>query len=269
MRLDKLIFARGLAPSRSRAAALISEGAVTVDGRRASRPSEGVGDGAEITVDGEGLHYVGRGAYKLLGALDAFGVDVRGAVAADIGASTGGFTQVLLERGAARVYAIDSGRDQLAPQLRTDPRVCVMEGFNARALSRDDIGEVDAAVMDVSFISQTLLYPSVCDVLRTGGSFISLIKPQFEVGRGHIGGGGIVRDRTAREDAVLRLLRAAAENGLAVRSLIRSPIEGGDGNTEFLAHFIASGEAHAPSDDWVRRIREVSREDKKCCTDSK
>lgn len=268
MRLDKLIFARGLAPSRSRAAALISEGAVTVDGRPASRPSEDVGDDAAIEIDNEGLHYVGRGAYKLLGALDAFKVDARGAVAADIGASTGGFTQVLLERGASRVYAVDSGRDQLAPQLRADPRVCVMEGCNARGLSRGDIGTVDIVVMDVSFISQALLYPAVCDILREGGDFISLIKPQFEVGREHIGGGGIVRDRRAREAAVLNLLETAADFGLAASSLIRSPIEGGDGNIEYLALFTAAGSAQKLPDGWERRIKEVSGEDKKCCTDS-
>ena len=175
---------------------------------------------------------------------------------------------MLLERGASRVYAVDSGRDQLAPQLRADPRVCVMEGCNARGLSRGDIGTVDIVVMDVSFISQALLYPAVCDILREGGDFISLIKPQFEVGREHIGGGGIVRDCRAREAAVLHLLETAADFGLAARSLIRSPIEGGDGNIEYLALFTAAGSAQKLPDGWERRIKEVSGEDKKCCTDS-
>lgn len=269
MRLDRLIFARGLAPSRSRAAALISEGAVTVDGRRALRPSRETAEDASIEIDGDGLHYVGRGAYKLIGALDSFGIDPHGMVAADIGASTGGFTQVLLERGAERVYAVDSGRDQLAEVLRADPRVCVMEGCNARTLTREDIGEVDIAVMDVSFISQALLYPAVCSILRPGGCFVSLIKPQFEVGRAKVGGGGIVRDRSARESAVMNLTQAASHCGLALQALMRSPIVGGDGNIEYLAHFTRSEGEAALTATWRERVREVFREDKKCSTDTK
>ena len=258
VRIDRLLLDRGLVSSRTRAQALIGEGAVSVGGQTVKKPSEKFPDDADIMLsDSDLLRYVGRGAYKLGAALDAFGVDPRGMTAVDIGASTGGFTQRLLEGGARHVYAVDSGHGQLVPPLLSDPRVTSIEGFNARGLTAAVLTEeCDLAVMDVSFISQRLLYEAVSKTLTADGVFISLIKPQFEVGRSAIGRGGIVRDKDAHVRAVSELFGSAAENGFMPQGLIMSPIKGGDGNTEYLACFrrCAEGAAFVPD---LKMIKEV------------
>lgn len=247
MRLDIEVFNRGIAASRSRARALIEAGSVSVNGTVVTKPSFECSESDAVELTGAPIEYVSRGGYKLAAALDAFnigtdasaGIDVTGMVAADIGASTGGFTECLLLRGARRVYAIDSGRGQLADSLRADPRVVSLEGVNARNLTADMLGErCDIAVMDVSFISQTKLHDVVAGLLLPGGIYISLIKPQFEVGRENVGKGGIVRDEHARQLATQSVIKSAERAGFACRGVIESPITGGDGNIEYLACFM-------------------------------
>ncbi len=233
-RADTALFEAGLAPSRTAAQRLIDEGRAYCGVKRIERASEKV-DPTALRVLPGGEEYVSRGAYKLIGALDAFALAPEGLVCADLGASTGGFTQVLLRRGAARVYAIDVGTAQLAPVLREDPRVTVMENTNARALTEESLPErVDLVVYDVSFISATLLYPAVRAILKPGGLVIGLVKPQFEAGREAVGKGGIVRSAQARERSIRRCREAARAEGLVMQLLIPSPIAGGDGNREFL-----------------------------------
>lgn len=237
-RIDVYMAQNGLAESRSKAQAMISSGFVILNGKRVLRPSTAVSEGDEITVT-EQLRFVSRGGEKLLGAINAFELDVKDKVCADIGASTGGFTDCLLKHGAKRVYAIDCGSDQLHPSLRKDPRVISLEHMNARALTRELLGEVcELAVMDVSFISQTLLYPAVVSVLKDGGELVSLIKPQFEVTSSALGGGGILRNKTEHLHVLSRILKTAEAHGLYTVGLTASPITGGDGNREYLAHFI-------------------------------
>lgn len=239
MRIDKYLAENGYVTSRSKAAQLIKEGAIKVDGKIADKPSIEVEDGAVIEVDNSSVRYVSRGGLKLEGALDSFNIDVTGMKAVDIGASTGGFTDCLLKRGAKRVYAIDSGTLQLDESLREDQRVVSIENFNARHMTKDTTeGECDIAVCDLSFISQTLIYKALTEVLRDGGIFVSLIKPQFEVGKNKIGKGGIVRDPAARENAVRSVILSAKNYGLVCKGRIESPIKGGDGNTEYLAYFV-------------------------------
>ena len=226
-----------MAESRSRAQAMIAEGFVLLNGKAVKKPSVAVEEGDTVTVT-ERLRFVSRGGEKLLGAIKEFAPTVENTVCVDIGASTGGFTDCLLQHGASRVYAVDSGTDQLHPKVAADPRVVKMEKTNARTLTWEMLGEkCDLAVMDVSFISQTLLYPAVKSVLKPEGHLISLIKPQFEVTASALGSGGILRDKKTRDRAVEAVLRRAEENGLALISLIPSPITGGDGNIEFLAYF--------------------------------
>ena len=248
MRADLYLVEHGYAASRTLAQKLISEGVVTVDGRPLKKPSEDVPDGAHevLVADTATTRYVGRGGLKLEAALAAFPVDVRGATVADIGASTGGFTDCLLQNGAARIFAVDSGHGQLHPRLASDARVRSMEGVNARYLSPADLartessfdGRVGGCVMDVSFISQTLLHPTVASLLLPEGWFISLIKPQFELTGSALGKGGVVKSEKQRRAAVDRVLASAAACGLRLCGVIESPIEGGDGNHEYLAYFI-------------------------------
>lgn len=240
MRLDSAVFERGLAKSRSRAADDIREGYVLVNGKVVTKPSYPIDDGDEITLpDGGHLKYVSRGALKLEAALDSFSVDVAGAVGADIGASTGGFTDCLLKRGAARVYAVDCGTDQLDMSLRSDPRVVSIENFNARELTTSTFGEyVDIAVMDLSFISQTLVLPAVAQVVKDGGKIVSLVKPQFECGRAALSKGGIVKKAADHIAALRRVAECAKAIGLTVAGAVVSPILGGDGNKEYLMYFI-------------------------------
>jgi 23S rRNA (cytidine1920-2'-O)/16S rRNA (cytidine1409-2'-O)-methyltransferase len=238
-RIDKLLVERGMASSRTKAQALVMAGVVLVDEQRVSKSSEMFAPGAEIRVKGAGdpaARYVGRGGLKLEAALDAFDVDVSELLCLDVGASTGGFTDCLLQRGARRVVAVDVGHNQLDWRLRNDPRVEAREGINARYLAPSDFDEkFDLAVMDVSFISATKVLHSVVPLLTDTGRMITLIKPQFEVGRGEVGKGGIVNDPQKHARVVEEVNAAARELRMTVRGVIESPLRGADGNTEFLA----------------------------------
>ncbi len=238
-RIDKLLVERGLAPSRTRAQALVMAGVVLVDEQRVEKSSEMFETTAQIRVKGAddpAMRYVGRGGLKLEAALSEFKVDVKGFVCLDVGASTGGFTDCLLQHGAARVVAIDVGHNQLDWRLRTDPRVEAREGINARHLSPEDFTEnFDLAVMDVSFISATKVLPAIVPLLKTEGRMILLIKPQFEVGRGEVGKGGIVTDPQKHARVVEEVNHTARTLGLHPLGVIESPITGADGNVEFLA----------------------------------
>ena len=238
MRVDIYLAENGYVKSRQSAKNLIEGGKVVLDGRRVEKPSEQIDETSEHEISVEKEKYVCRGAFKLEGALDSFLITPRGMTCIDIGASTGGFTDVLLQRGAEKVYAVDSGHGQLALSLACDGRVVNIEGYNARNLSKSDFPCLfDIAVIDVSFISQTYMHRGIAEVLRDDGLLVSLIKPQFEAGRGAIGKNGIVKKREDREAAILRVVESAEQNGLFCKALIRSPIEGGDGNIEYLAYF--------------------------------
>lgn len=233
-RLDQALVAAGLAPSRARARALIEAGVVRVDGRPALRAAAAVAADARLEVVGDPLPWVSRAALKLRHALDAFGLDPAGAVALDLGASTGGFSQVLLAAGAAEVWAVDVGHGQLAPELRADPRLHAIEGLNARALTADDVPPPDWIVADLSFISLAKALPPALALARPGATLVALIKPQFEVGPERVGKGGIVRDEAAREAARAGVREFLVASGWAVVGETVSPIAGGDGNVEFL-----------------------------------
>ncbi len=239
MRADVYLAETGRFKSREAAKAAILSGWVVIDGRTVAKPSEAVDVAIEHTVTVLSKEkYVSRGGLKLEAAIEGFGIDVGGMSALDIGASTGGFTDCLLQHGASSVVAIDSGRGQLDPSIASDPRVTAIEGFNARELSRELIPDgADIAVMDVSFISQTMIIPNLPAVMKPEAVFVSLIKPQFEAGRAYVGKGGIVRDRRARLLAVNRVVDAAADVGLSCVGLAASPIKGGDGNVEYIACF--------------------------------
>ena len=234
-RLDVLVVERGLAESRAKAQALILAGQVVVDDQRVDKPGALVSTGAELRLKGEVLPYVSRGGLKLKGAIDRFALDVRGRVAADIGASTGGFTDCLLQEGALRVHAIDVGYGQLHEKLRKDPRVRSRERVNARYLSAEDLPEpVGGVVIDVSFISLTQVLPAVLPFLDPGGLLIALVKPQFEVGRDRLGKGGVVRDAQARQGAIEGVTAFVREQGLEVKGLMDSTVPGPAGNIEAL-----------------------------------
>lgn len=234
-RLDEEMVRRGLAPSRSRARDAIRRGRVAVGGRTVDRPSAAVAPDSPIAVDDPALAWVSRGALKLLAGLEAFGFDVAGRTCLDIGASTGGFTQVLLARGAARVHAVDVGHGQLDPAVATDPRVVAHEGLNARDLSPDDVPPpMEVIVADVSFIPLRLAVGPALDLAAPDAVLVALVKPQFEVGREGIGKGGIVRDPALAEDAVASFEAWLAERGWTLAGRIVSPIAGGDGNVEYL-----------------------------------
>lgn len=240
IRVDVYLTAAGYTPSRKKAQDLIAAGAVFIDGAQVKKSSSLIDHTIEHKVKIEQVFkYVSRGGMKLEAALDAFSVNVNGKRAVDIGASTGGFTDCLLKRGAASVVAIDAGYGQLHETLRNDKRVVCIEHFNARELTADTVGQLcHIATADVSFISQTYIISGVREVLLDGGSFISLIKPQFEAGRQGIGKNGIVINAAYRYLAVKRVINCALENGFDCVGLIPSPITGGDGNREYLAHFI-------------------------------
>jgi 23S rRNA (cytidine1920-2'-O)/16S rRNA (cytidine1409-2'-O)-methyltransferase len=236
MRLDRLLVERGLAPSRSRAADLVRLGAVTVAGAAAAKPGMLLAPDAELSVAPGASPYVSRGGLKLAAALDAFGLSPEGRVALDLGASTGGFTEVLLERGAKRVYAVDVGRGQLHPRLRADPRVAVLEETDARQLDAGTIPEpVGAIVADLSFISLVKALPPALLLAAPGAWLVALVKPQFEAGREAVGSGGIVRNAEARAEAVARVRAfVAGLPGWEIVGEVPSPIQGGDGNVEVL-----------------------------------
>ncbi|MBE6550205.1 MAG: TlyA family RNA methyltransferase [Ruminococcaceae bacterium] len=242
MRADIYLFSNGFAKSRSHAKNLIDEGSVKIDGKVIDKPSLDILETEHRVEITDTQKYVSRGGLKLEAALDAFAVNVDGMRAIDIGASTGGFTDCLLQRGVKSVVCVDSGIGQLDTRIASDERVKNIEKYNARELSRDIISDgADIAVMDVSFISQTLILPRVKDVLTENGCLISLIKPQFEAGRAAIGKGGIVKDKKDRLASILRVRDSGASVGLYMTGLIISPITGGDGNVEFLGYFKQDG----------------------------
>jgi 23S rRNA (cytidine1920-2'-O)/16S rRNA (cytidine1409-2'-O)-methyltransferase len=238
VRLDRLLVDRGLVESRARAEALILAGRVEVEGVERPKPGMTLPPAASVKVLEPLFPWVSRGGVKLAGALDAFGVDPSGRVCLDVGASTGGFTDVLLSRGAARVYAVDVGYGQLHARLRSDPRVVLREKVNARLLGPVEVPEpVSLVVADLSFISLSLVLPALAPLAAPGADFVLLVKPQFESERGEVGRGGIVRDEAVRVRAVERVTGAAARLGLERRGLVESPITGADGNVEFLGWF--------------------------------
>ena len=245
-RLDVWLAGHGLAESREKAQALVMAGRVTVDGQRAGKPGAPVRDGAAVAVVAGPAH-VGRGALKLAGAMDALGVSPAGRVAVDVGASTGGFTETLLERGALRVYAVDVGRGQLHERLRQDPRVVVRDRVNARALSPQVVPEpCSLAVVDVSFISVRKILPALLSILAPGAEALVLVKPQFEVGRFQVGRGGLVKDEALHLQALRDVAGEAQGLGYAVRGACPSPVTGTSGNREFFLCLAPGGERLAP-----------------------
>ena len=256
MRVDIYLTENGYAQSRQRAKVLIESGCVSVDGKRIEKPSTQIeGDHHAVEVR-DTLRYVGRGGLKLEAALDAFSIDVHNLCALDIGASTGGFTDCLLQRGARAVCAVDAGEGQLAAKLLEDGRVTSLEHTNARTLTLEQIGgnRVDLIVMDVSFISATYILPRFPELLTPDGQAVCLIKPQFEVGRSMLGKGGIVKDKQAHRFAVDRVIDAGRALGLLPKGLIVSPIEGGDGNREFLVYFVRAESDGGITPDAIRRV---------------
>jgi 23S rRNA (cytidine1920-2'-O)/16S rRNA (cytidine1409-2'-O)-methyltransferase len=234
-RLDEALVARGLSQSRSRARDAVLRGTVTVNGQAARKPSQGVFPADILRLNDEAKHYVSRSALKLLHALDLFHVAVKGRHALDIGASTGGFTQVLLERGAATVTAVDVGHGQMVAQLSEDPRVTLFEGINSRDLSTDHVAaDVNLIVIDVSFIPLHLALPPALALVASGSELVALIKPQFEVGREHVGRGGLVTDDAQHVRVCEEVSAFLQGQGWKVKGLIPSPLDGGDGNVEFL-----------------------------------
>jgi 23S rRNA (cytidine1920-2'-O)/16S rRNA (cytidine1409-2'-O)-methyltransferase len=255
-RLDRILVMRGLVSTRSQAQALILAGRVSSEGRRLEKP--GVRYPADIALEiREGRRFVSRGGHKLAAALESFALDVGARNALDVGASTGGFTQVLLEAGAARVIALDVGRGQLDWSLRQDPRVHPLEGVNARYLAVQDLPFLPyLAVVDVSFISLRLVLPPVATCIENDGSIVALVKPQFEVGRGQVGKGGIVRDPALHREVLEGIVAFAVERDWGVAGLIPSPIEGAEGNREFLVHLRPAGQGFAAAE--LRPLVEVA-----------
>ncbi|MCW4384157.1 TlyA family RNA methyltransferase [Salinibacterium sp. SYSU T00001] len=264
-RLDAVLAERGLARSRTHAARLIADGLVRVGGRQAAKPSQRVLASSLIEVD-QGDHYVSRAAHKLVAGLDAFGIDALDRVALDLGASTGGFTQVLCERGARCVIALDVGHGQLAPEVAADARVAVIEGFNARDLTPAslaaavgegvDLESLDLVVGDLSFISLTMVIPAIVHTVAPGSDLVLLVKPQFEVGRGGIRE-GIVREPGLRSDAVMTVLWSAWDLGWGTAGIVSSPILGGSGNHEYVVHLRADG---GNPTEWMERVSELAGE---------
>jgi 23S rRNA (cytidine1920-2'-O)/16S rRNA (cytidine1409-2'-O)-methyltransferase len=237
VRLDQLLVERELAPSRARAQSLILAGLVRVKGERVDKAGKTFPPEVSVEVVAPDHPWVSRGGVKLAAALDAFGVSPAGKRCLDVGASTGGFTHVLLERGAAQVVALDVGRGQLDWRLRQDPRVVVKEGVNARYLAREDLtGRFDLITVDVSFISLRLVLPALVPLLAESSDLVALVKPQFEAGRNQVGKGGVVRDSEVREQAIEAVAVAARALGLECLGRIPSPIPGPAGNVEELAH---------------------------------
>lgn len=241
MRIDTYLYENGYFESREKAKKAISDARILLSGKTVTKPSLEVSDNCEITViPSEKIEYVGRGGIKLEYALDSFGINPFGLRAIDIGASTGGFTDCLLQRGAEKVYAVDIGHGQLHKSLAEDPRVVNLEGLNAREMTSDIVdGDMcDIAVSDLSFISQKLVIPAVKNVLKNGGYYVLLIKPQFEAGRENIGKNGIVKNEKARLRSVQEVISFAKSLGFELVGSCTSPIEGGSGNIEYLAGFI-------------------------------
>jgi 23S rRNA (cytidine1920-2'-O)/16S rRNA (cytidine1409-2'-O)-methyltransferase len=237
IRLDRLLVERGLAPARERARALILAGQVLVNGEPVAKVGTLIPTEALVALKSPDQPYVSRGGLKLAAGLEHFQVDVTGLVALDVGVSTGGFTDCLLQHGAARVYGVDVGYGQLAWRLRQDPRVIVLERTNIRHLPREAIPEeIDLAVVDVSFISLKLVLPRVILFLRPGGAIVALVKPQFEVGKGQVGKGGVVRDQQLQLQTVAEIQAFAQTLGLEASRVLPSPILGPKGNQEYLLY---------------------------------
>lgn len=261
MRVDLYLSQKGFCESRSKASRFIDEGLVVIDGRAVLKSSEEIDDGVEHNVKiKKNNDLVGRGFLKLDAAIKQFCVDVSGKRCIDVGASTGGFTQCLLMHGAQSVVSVDSGRGQLHKSLLDDSRVKSVEGYNARNLSVSEFGMFECAVMDVSFISQTLIIPALAELICEGGVFIGLVKPQFEAGRQAIGKNGIVKKPSDREYSLIRVAECAREVGLNLSDVMRSPITGGDGNIEYLACFVKTNGGCEISDSLKMRISRLCRE---------
>lgn len=244
-RLDILVTERGLAESREKAKTLIMAGQVYVDGQKADKPGDTFSEDAAVEVRGKGLPYVSRGGLKLEKAMREFGLQLQGRTCMDIGASTGGFTDCMLQNGAQRVYSVDVGYGQLAWSLRTDPRVVNLERTNARYLTREQVPEeIGFFSVDVSFISLTLILPAVRPLLAEHGQAVCLIKPQFEAGREKVGKKGVVRDKAVHEEVIEKIRSFALENGFSVLGLTFSPVKGPEGNIEYLLYLERS---EAPS----------------------
>lgn len=237
LRLDELLIKKGLFESRNKAQAAVITGIILVDEKKIDKPGIQVDEGSVIRIIGEVMPYVSRGGLKLERALDDFKVDVKGLTVADIGAGTGGFTDCVLQRGAKKVFAIDVGYGQLAWKLRQDKRVVVMERRNAREMTAEDLGEaVDLVVMDVSFISIIKILPAISAILKDDGAVVTLIKPQFEAGKGNVPRGGVIRNKNVHQKVLEKIRSEVAGSGFRVVAESTSPITGRDGNTEFFMH---------------------------------
>lgn len=246
-RLDVLLVEKGLAESRSKAQATIMSGIVFVGGQRVDKAGTSVSRDAEIEIKGNTCPYVSRGGLKLEKALAHFGVDPTGYVCSDSGASTGGFTDCLLQKGAKKVFAIDVGYGQLAWSIRSDERVVCMERTNIRYVTEEDIGEkLDLSVIDVSFISLRLVLPVIYKLLKDDGQALCLIKPQFEAGKDKVGKKGVVRDPEVHEQVLKDFLTYAADIGFTVKDMTFSPVRGPEGNIEFLGHLVKNGTGGHP-----------------------
>ena len=256
-RLDVMLVKRALASSREKAQEMIRSGSVYVDGKQAVKAGSFVEEGAVLEVRGETLRYVGRGGLKLEKALETWKIRLEGLVCMDVGASTGGFTDCMLQQGAARVYSVDVGRGQLAPVLRQDPRVICMEQTNFRYMTREDLQEQPAFIsVDVSFISLEKMLGPAMALLRPGGRMVCLIKPQFEAGRGRVGKKGVVREASIHLEVLEHFLDHAAQAGFTVKDITFSPIRGPEGNIEYLG-YLQAGEGPAYEGD-LRALVEQS-----------
>ena len=248
-RLDVLLVKRGLAESREKAKAVIMSGIVYVDGQKEDKAGQTFADTANIEVRGSTLKYVSRGGLKLEKAMECFDVSVKDKVCMDIGASSGGFTDCMLQNGAKKVYAVDVGHGQLAWKLRNDTRVVVMEKTNIRYVKPEDIGEsIDFASIDVSFISLSKVLPAAYNLLGECGEIVALIKPQFEAGREKVGKKGVVREKATHIEVIQNCFAYAKENGFFVRELEFSPVKGPEGNIEYLYHLVKSGDVDSDID---------------------
>ena len=248
-RLDILLVKRGLAESREKAKAVIMSGIVYVDGQKEDKAGQTFADTANIEVRGSTLKYVSRGGLKLEKAMECFDVSVKDKVCMDIGASSGGFTDCMLQNGAKKVYAVDVGHGQLAWKLRNDTRVVVMEKTNIRHVKPEDIGEsIDFASIDVSFISLSKVLPAAYNLLGERGEIVALIKPQFEAGREKVGKKGVVREKSTHIEVIQNCFSYAGENGFFVRELEFSPVKGPEGNIEYLYHLVKSGDVDSDID---------------------
>lgn len=248
-RLDILLVKRGLAESREKAKAVIMSGIVYVDGQKEDKAGQTFADTANIEVRGSTLKYVSRGGLKLEKAMECFDVSVKDKICMDIGASSGGFTDCMLQNGAKKVYAVDVGHGQLAWKLRNDTRVVVMEKTNIRYVKPEDIGEsIDFASIDVSFISLSKVLPAAYNLLGERGEIVALIKPQFEAGREKVGKKGVVREKSTHIEVIQNCFAYAKENGFFVRELEFSPVKGPEGNIEYLYHLVKSGDVDSDID---------------------